>query len=682
MNITTIVTNVGILITCIVGFVTIFDWSKGFNSVVCSILMLPNDIDKGQDIPSLKRWRGINGTAQILDETVNMFNNIVVNKATAFGDNAWINTDPEALFKAIDDEYPLYTSRNVDSPNPQYKTTKIIPTYLLKHGPATKKGQYLSNIKQEFNDTITPLIEIIKASEEVVDNIESNIGDIISSFSSAKDSILMFSDIIQAFEANFIDFILSMKNLIQVVFQVTFIVVFIVMLIANLSGIILPLVIIYSNKPIKCYYGFVQGFYLFISIFFFILGGLIGSIGIVSNDIISVMQFIFSEDNLNSDSPVLIGGGGGALDYITVCINGNGEMENVINTPSFRDASIDDFYQLYFILLQRKKALRTYSETIVTFRDSLEKSITNFALTTTKEDHGKDDVSSVLLELTRYTYAGDYQEVCILSTKDYWTLEKSQCPRSYLYHPPSYPNSFLADSCLIVSEWTSISVTTLYASACNLIGGNYPTASLASSDYLLQLNLYKTNNKALINTILTSNARIENQYNDICKKTEKSVQNLEDLLSPFSLYYQEIVGDDKIMSFLNCKVIGEDLQVLYEQLGGQLSYYSKSLGLCCIFISFLNIGTSILMILIQSQEKYYNENPNEKTQAEIESPSGRNIKGEDSKKDKNSIQTETIPIASQNKQDSNNINDQIESKRSPNLPRANTYLTIQDKKEN
>lgn len=79
------------------------------------------------------------------------------------------------------------------------------------------------------------------------------------------------------------------------------------------------------------------------------------------------------------------------------------------------------------------------------------------------------------------------------------------------------------------------------------------------------------------------------------------------------------------------------------------------------------------MIIIQSQEKYYPENVYEKTQGEIDSKIGESLQH----KDKNTIQTETIPIASQLKQ-INNINEDIDTNRSPNLPRANTFLTMHD----
>ena len=75
----------------------------------------------------------------------------------------------------------------------------------------------------------------------------------------------------------------------------------------------------------------------------FLLGSIIGLIGRIGGDMMSVISYVVSLDNFNSEEPVLINKLGSANQYLNVCMNGDGNIADQLNISN-SIGSFDDIY--------------------------------------------------------------------------------------------------------------------------------------------------------------------------------------------------------------------------------------------------------------------------------------------------------------------------------------------------
>jgi hypothetical protein len=114
------------------------------------------------------------------------------------------------------------------------------------------------------------------------------------------------------------------------------------------SAIIITLLFFHYFEFLKALFCLFKIFYyiswnlLFLfSIIIFILSGLIGIIGIFGRDCASVGHYIFSDNNLKSETPRILKNGKSS-EYLNVCINGNGDLKTAFGF----DDSMDKLYRV------------------------------------------------------------------------------------------------------------------------------------------------------------------------------------------------------------------------------------------------------------------------------------------------------------------------------------------------
>ena len=97
----------------------------------------------------------------------------------------------------------------------------------------------------------------------------------------------------------------------------------------------------------------------------FLVGSIIGLIGRIGGDMMSVISYVVSLDNFNSDEPVLINKLGSANQYLNVCLNGDGNIADQLDISN----SIGSFDDIYV-------AQRKIDEAIENFTSLLDTAIT------------------------------------------------------------------------------------------------------------------------------------------------------------------------------------------------------------------------------------------------------------------------------------------------------------------
>ena len=97
----------------------------------------------------------------------------------------------------------------------------------------------------------------------------------------------------------------------------------------------------------------------------FLVGSIIGLIGRIGGDMMSVISYVVSLENFNSEEPVLINKLGKANQYLNVCLNGDGNIADELNISN----SIGSFDDIYV-------AQRRIDEAIENFTSLIDKAIT------------------------------------------------------------------------------------------------------------------------------------------------------------------------------------------------------------------------------------------------------------------------------------------------------------------
>lgn len=80
----------------------------------------------------------------------------------------------------------------------------------------------------------------------------------------------------------------------------------------------------------------------------FLIGSIIGLLGKIGGDVMSVLSYVVSLDNFNSEEPLLINKIGSANQYLNCCMNGDGDIAGQLDISE----SIGSFDEIY--VAQRK----------------------------------------------------------------------------------------------------------------------------------------------------------------------------------------------------------------------------------------------------------------------------------------------------------------------------------------
>ena len=90
----------------------------------------------------------------------------------------------------------------------------------------------------------------------------------------------------------------------------------------------------------------------------FIIGAILGLVGTIGGDIMSLVSYIMSEENFNSNTPLLLNKLGDSQRYIRRCIHGDGKIAEELGL----DNSMDSFENINSVELQINDAISEFEE--------------------------------------------------------------------------------------------------------------------------------------------------------------------------------------------------------------------------------------------------------------------------------------------------------------------------------
>ena len=333
----------------------------------------------------------------------------------------------------------------------------------------------------------------------------------------------------------------------------------------------------------------------FLVILIFISGGAICLIGKLAKDIFETFSFVISSRNLLSPSPKIFENEYEASECLDICIKGNGELAERLGIASD---------------LEKVGDLKTLSEGLDLMIDSL---ITKNSDTThSNKDYVYEEIINEVNK--KFNHQIDYGFIHT-STQATLTLSKALSDLnhalescnvnekwSFSCNPVSSCSPDITPgSCLDLDTCRDKFSTTRYASflsECSNIGDNINiiTSLFASIDYAHSSNSPDRDS----NSIVDQAYQVNGAYKSFLTAALDALDGYTTKFRPFSVIYNDYIGNVSILSFINCAFIGKNVKVMLNYLNDSIGNGFIAMGSILVVIGFIMVSNIIFTILLLS----------------------------------------------------------------------------------
>lgn len=348
----------------------------------------------------------------------------------------------------------------------------------------------------------------------------------------------------------------------------------------------------------------------------FLVGSIIGLIGRIGGDMMSVISYVVSLENFNSDEPVLINKLGSANQYLNVCLNGDGNIADQLDISN----SIGSFDDIYVAQRKIDEAIENFTsllDTAITYnfyKTALDNRI-NYNIDENVELDDNADIrskiekkifafnvhdESKLLELSTIIQAlnqfindhgaphdqenwslkdGDKTKICGPGNNDDGTMTGF-----IKFHPSTCkPND--RDWIKDLDESTTDTVTKGIKNYAALISDMVDMINNLNGDYKDTLENLKGSYRTFLETFVS-----------VLTDFSRTIQSITGIL-------EEYIGTNsaQTFSFLNGQFIGKNLKIVLKYLKYSLGKDLYMVGFCLIIVGFsliFSISLTILTIVI------------------------------------------------------------------------------------
>jgi hypothetical protein len=606
---------------CIAGFVFSTQFSKDTNAVTCQFFTFYDNTKSGQNITTTPRWIGISGIKKTLQDTNAALDKIAQNANTAFNNASWTETEPKNFQNNLTDVYSRFKDQSLTNTNPAAslkKVTTIVPLYISNLGDYKKSGTLLNSINAEFDLKISGSITLIDEAKSYSKEISKYSQPIKDSLNSVINSISPLETSFDKIETD----VITPWGDIQVIIKDQAINGFLALFgaISAFSLLCVLFMVFYAYCcKIQCFRFCLHLFWIILGLFVFILflvGVVFGVVSVIGKDGVQVFNFIFSSQNLNSDSPKVITDRT-AGKYMDVCLNKNGDLAKDAfgDSLSGNTQNLEKLYNVSNTLIQTRKQIEDNKNSIAiqTINTNFASLKVNFAATT-DNSLGSDSLVSQFSQLnlwSDYNSNPSYQKGCSSNTKDFWTTDLTYCKSGYVKANAGTESSG-DPNCLVYKDWSSNQVTTRYstrpASCGNSGSSDFSSVKGAINSYYSAFKTYSESNTVLIGQLETETNKLNDSFVSMSGNLLTMLQNIDGIITPLVEIFQQFVGDAGLFQLINCSFMGTDIKGLLRILGGSFSESASSTYgsmIACSFFLYVGILCMFIVILrkkIQPEE--------------------------------------------------------------------------------
>ena len=586
---------------------------KGIRDTECSTLRFIQQVLDKELKPLEPKWEGIANIKSLLgnltSKIIDLENNTVVtdlenknayleNNKTAFKNET--NNFAEEYYKGgnYHDDYTTTVTVKSNSLN-DYKNKKFvleIIEYIGHFYNETNKythQSFLNSLDENYTKVDTKATEDIQKSLTSFNSLKANSSDL-------NESIVKAEDILNSLEKTFNKLndkigkkISKYSDDIEHDGKLMFKIVFIGIILINIVlAILLICICVCSMKActscclFRCLFKFcthlLWNILALIMVISLLFGSLLSLSGKIGEDLISLIHYVLSEENFQSDHPLLLDKLKDDKKYLNICFYENGTLENEIEVRESLN-TLEDFENVLNRLgditedfnVLKNNSFKSLKEKI--------KNITEFATSEIVLSGVTDPNYSIILSdfLSKFN-----QEIKTNTTKkEIWDIDGNKTitcdynPDSsinYVFHPASCkPNE---------REWIQRYPDSTLKDYANII----------SNIVVLVNNLNQDSFKNSLNNFEQSYIKYLNSY----------IEMLDLLNSSIFSIIGEIkgkAGNETIFSILNIKFIGTNFRIILKYLKYTFGHDFYNLGIYLIIIGcslIFSISSTILLIVI------------------------------------------------------------------------------------
>lgn len=594
----------------------------GLANTECSILKFFGQVLDGEIKEERPKWAGISGINDLIQRLMDTIRELEKGALTTLqngidkieGKKSTFKTNMEAAGNSFYDDHNNYksvysnnyrTKGITDYPLEDTYVLDIVKTFGKKEGDGytTNSSLYLWN--KEFSlvaDNADDYLETAKNGFEGI--LGESCGNVINSL---QDGINNLDKITKPFtDANdeIGDILADYSESIDKYGKLSVTVVFSVLMVMNIAlGVLIILIYLFSSQTcadcccIRCLFKtcthVLWNVLALMLILSFLIGSLLGLIGTIGGDAMSLVSYIMSEENFNSNKPLILNKiKGDAKKYIQRCIHGDGDISKELNLGN----ALDSFDKINNVEGNITKVIDEFDEikdqclVYTGLSEELEKRRLITTKTALLSVQGENE------EQRRYPI--EYETFLkIINTKlnngIQWSIDSPSTltcsqplPDGVSYHP------FYCKP--IVKFPTTTDDTYKYAEILRDIDGFV--------DY--------ANNEDNADSVRKVIDTLKDQYKEYLSGYTEVLNDFLTIIHRVTDLVREYSGDDDAFSFLNGKFIGTNLKIILKYLKYSLGVDLYTVGVCLCVVGCslaLSISSTILLIVLINIELKKNQ---------------------------------------------------------------------------
>ena len=629
---------------CIYGLTQSNSVFVGIADTECSMLKFFDQVLEGEMKQSLPRWAGIDGISDIIQDindqieqlrsgTLNQLNQQISDINDKKGEfkakmqqsgESFFDSPPSSYKSDYYKDYSHYSFSSSRNINGKYVLDLVKMFGRLKTGVEEEKYEPANSIldiwHQEYKivseNADSYLNDAITSFNTISDN---STGDVLESLKQGQDTLNELKDTFNDIKVEIEDIFVDSSDTIDEYGKLGFKLIFGVLGLMNISLAVFVLFIcLFSGKMCtkccccRCLFKFLTHLLwnvLYLLMFItFLMGFLFGFIGTIGNDVMSVISFIISTDNLGEGKEnIIVDQLGEAKDYLDICINGNGSIIDLLNIDTSQMDSFNNITSIenqinetrkefnekktfvtYSLYVDQLKARLNLSEMPILIKDTYQIELPlsdNQNFGESQDTFLKFDIELNFMNRYISGTTGTYKD-------ERWKINSNsqyECPSGAADDPTPTPSEFNPLKCRPLNrDWISSTESDIKKEA-----------KIVSDTLELLDDAKNINNPKSFLSILNN---LKVVYNDYLDQYITALDKFNEILHKITGKLRQYINDDDgIFSFINGKFIGLNLKVMLKYLKTALGKDVKTIGICLDIVGCslaLSISSTILLIVI------------------------------------------------------------------------------------
>ena len=587
---------------------------EGLSNTQCSLLKFFEQVLNGEIKTERPRWAGINGINTLLDRLIEEIRDIEAHTGTSLSDGiSDISTKKEnfqtemedagkSFFESDGTTYKAKYLKNYNTYSDYSFKDEYVLDIVMRFGKKESSGYTSESFLYGWNEEFSTVAQnadnyLNTANEGFSDILGTSFDSVIDGLNKGRDNLDKLTKPFTNAENKISDILSKFSEEVDKYGKMSVNIVFGVLMGMNVALAVLVLLIYCcSTKSFtnccccRCLFKscthVLWNILALMMILAFIIGSVLGLVGNIGGDMMSLVSFIMSKENFdNTDNPLLLNKLKDAKKYIKRCIHDDGDISQELNLNNALN-SFNDINRVENDITEAKNTFDSLKEQCRTFN-------TIKQLLEEERDYKRDTslfpvrgVDSDRMLIGYNSFLTKINEFALDSSNIRWSNESTngnQCTvaledeNSY-YHPKYCKPKHFKDS---QNDYFKV-----YADILNDIDG---MVEYANDD-----DEAKTD--SVINVIKKLKGKYETflgGYSRVLGTFERTIHRITDLVRQYS-------SDDNAFSFLNGKFIGINLKIVLKYLKYSLGKDLYTVGICLVVVGFsliLSVSCTIFLIV-------------------------------------------------------------------------------------